>query len=309
MRRGHSSILAVITLAGCVEGFRGSNVQIDLSPGTPVQTSAGQTPGAGELPANGHFRIYAIDHVDERDVLFETQRFEIHKIVDLTSPCFIDLGPNVRFPGIHVSEFGRAVAADTGITDIANPPPGATEEQKIDAATAQQRMINVAALGGNNGIKVVSSASKALYPPVDADCDGSGLPPPMCTDPDDNARRLEICQAAWAADRDLFEGTDRVLTAPLNGTTFGMVVGFNPISPAPIGGAQFFVDEALDRIDAYAIYTQTDGVDAPGTQLLFGRPTMPTRGVMYVHLVSPSDPALTAEMAVFADLGQDDVHF
>jgi hypothetical protein len=36
---------------------------------------------------------------------------------------------------------------------------------------------------------------------------------------------------------------------------------------------------------------------------------MSTRGVRYVHLVSPSDPALTAELAVFADLGQDDVHF
>ena len=52
-----------------------------------------------------------------------------------------------------------------------------------------------------------------------------------------------------------------------------------------------------------------DGMDTPGSQLLFGRPTMPTRGVRHVHLVSPLSPALTAEMAVFSDLGQDDVHF
>jgi hypothetical protein len=100
-----------------------------------------------------------------------------------------------------------------------------------------------------------------------------------------------------------------VLTAPLGGVTHGMVDGRNPINMAPVGGAQFFLDEALDDIDAYAIYTQADGMDTPGTQLLFGRPTMQTRGVLHVHLVSPADPALTAELAVFADLGQDDVHF
>jgi len=87
-----------------------------------------------------------------------------------------------------------------------------------------------------------------------------------------------------------------------------------PITGAPVGGAQFFVDNALDNIDAYAIYFQVDGMDppgndVPGTQLYFGRPTMPTRGVSHVHLVSPLNPALTAEMAVFADLGEDDVHF
>ena len=36
---------------------------------------------------------------------------------------------------------------------------------------------------------------------------------------------------------------------------------------------------------------------------------MPTRGVFHIHLVSPINPLLTAEMAVFADLAQDSVHF
>jgi len=303
-------ILPAIVFAGCVDGFRGSNIQIDLSPGTPVQASQGQTPGARELPANVHFRIFAIDQLDDRDVLFEIQRFEIHKIVDLNSPCFIDLGDNVRFPGIHVSEFGRAVARDTGIDDISMPPPGATEQQKIDAATAVQRMSNVAALGGTNAIKVVSSASEITYPAVDADCDGSGLPPPACTDEDDNARRLAICQATWKANPTLFEGTDRILTAPLNGTTFGMVVGVNPVFPAPVGGAQFFVDEALATIDEYAISIHTDGVDDAGTLFLTGLPTDGPRGVRHVHMESPLLPGLiTAELAIFADLGEDDVHF
>ena len=89
-------------------------------------------------------------------------------------------------------------------------------------------------------------------------------------------------------------------------------MALNPITPitgAPVGGAQMFVPNALVDIDAYAIYFQADGMDDPGTQLYFGRPTMPTRGVFHVDLLSPINPMLRAEMAVFADLGQDDVSF
>ena len=305
-----ASLTVATSLAGCVDGFRGSNVQIDFAPGTPSQVAPGQTPGTFEFPANGHFKLHAVDRVDDRAALFEIQRFEIHKIVDVTSPCFIDVGPNVPFPGIHVSEFGRAVAAATGIDDIANPPADATEGEKIDAATAVQRMQNVAALGGVNGIKVVVSASETAYPAVDADCDGSGLPPPSCTDPDDNARRLAICQAVWADDPDLFEGTDRVLTVPLNGTTFGMVDGVNPVSPVAIGGAQFFVDTALGGVDQYTISFHLDGTDDAGTLLFDGVPVDGPRGVRHVHMDSPLFPGLvTAEMVVFANLDEDVVHF
>lgn len=266
---------------------------------------------AGELPANSYFTIYAIQEDASQGRLFELERFEIHRIVDPTSPCFIDVGEHVPHPGLHVTSYATKIAEDTGITDIANPPVTATEQQKIEMATAIQRMMNVTALGGAAGIKVVTSASTSVYPVMAAGCAGPAdqIPPPMCIDEPSNQIRLRLCQAAWKTDPNLFEGTDRVLTAPLGGVTRGMVDGRNPINLAPVGGAQFFVKEALDNIDAYAIYTQTDGVDTPGTQLFFGRPTMPTRGVRRVHLVNPSSPALTAEMVVFADLGQDDVHF
>lgn len=295
--------------ASCVDGFRGSNVQIDLSPGTPAQASVGAMPGARELPADIHFKLLAIQHLDDTDALIEVQRFEIHKIVDLASPCFIDVGENVRFPGIHVSEFERAVQDDTGIVDLMNPPADATPEQMIDAATAQQRMRNLAALGGAMGIKVVTSASESAYPAVDADCDGDGLPPPACRDDVSNARRLSICQAAWVADPLLFEGTDRVLTAPLAGTTFGFVDGLNPITPTPIGGAQWFVDVALEDVDEYAISFHPDGTDDGGTLFLVGSPTDGPRGVDHVHLDSPAFPGLTAELTVFPNLGEDEVHF
>lgn len=300
--------LLLFTVAGCVDGFRGSNIQLDLTPGTPVQAPVGQTPDPGEVPAESHFRIFGVDEIDANQALFELQRFEIHKIVDLTSPCFIDVGPNVRFPGIHVSQFGIAVAEDTGISDIANPPPDATQQQMIDAATAVKRMENIAALGGAMGIKVVTSASEGGYPALDADCAGSGLPPPTCRDESSNARRLAICQQIWKSDPALFEGTDRILTAPLAGTTFGMVIGLNPISPAPLGGAQFFVDEALLGIDQYAIYFYADGA-ASGTLIFNGTPGGVTRGVTHVHMTSPLSPQLTAEMAIFENLSEDDVHF
>ncbi len=308
-----ASIAAAVTSGGCVEGFRGSNVQLDLGFGTPVQAHLNGAPAAGELPANSHFRIYAIQQDATADRLFEIDRFELHYLIDQGSPCFIDVGDQVPHPGLHVTQYAKKIAEDTGIADIANPPASASEQQKALMATALQRMQNVAALAGASGlpIKVVTSVSTTAYPAVAADCAGSAdqIPPATCTDDASNQRRLSLCQATWRSDPNLFEGTDRILTAPLNGVTRGMVVGRNPINMAPVGGAQFFVDEALDNVDAYAIYTQADGVDAPGTQLLFGEPARPTRGVWHTHLVSPANPMLTAEMAVFAELGDDDVHF
>src|SRR5215475_13761128 len=105
------------------------------------------------------------------------------------------------------------------------------------------------------GLVAVTSASKASYPTMAADCNGPSdqIPPPACLDNDSNKRRLALCQAAWKADPDLWEGTDLVLTAPLNGTTHGMVLVPNTVAGTPVGGAQFFVDNPLDNVDAYAI--------------------------------------------------------
>lgn len=313
MRRGllHITLLGLIGAGGCVDGFNGSNVQIDLSPRTPAQAPASRMPNAAELPTNIHFRLYAIKETGEADSLFELQRFEIHKLIDTTSPCFIDVGEHVPFPGLHVTQYSNKTAEATGITDIANPPPGATMQQKVEAATAIQRMNNVAALGSDAGLKAVTSASTGTYPAPDADCNGAGLPPPACIDDASNDRRLRICQDVWETEPDLFEGTDRVLTAPLNGTTFGFVVGVNPVTPTPVGGAQFVVEDALEGVAEYAIYFQTDGVDDPGTLFLQGRPVAGvTRGVSHVSMESPFLPNLiSAEVAIFASLGQDGVHF
>lgn len=320
-------------LCACVDGFTGSNVQMDLSPGTPVEASPGVTPAANEIPQNAHYTLYAIRHGDLGDSLFEVEQFEVHRIVDLLSPCFIDVGDHVPHPGLHVSQFAQVIAADNGFTvtggnvDLANPPPGATDAQKIDVATAVQRQANVEALASDMGIKAVTSASVATYPAVAADCNGpdTQIPPPTCTDEASNQRRLALCQAAWASDANLWEGTDRVLTSPLNGSTHGFVDGLNPINLAPVGGAQLYVNTELSDADAYAIYWQFDDAngdgkpdfpDPPppdqsptGTLMFYGTPEMQTRGVLHVHMTSPLSPQLTTEMAIFVDLGDDNVHF
>jgi hypothetical protein len=311
---------AALTLAGCVSGFQGANVQLDLSPATPVQANALATPGMGELPAATHFTLYAIEEetlpdMTRQDHLFEVVRFEVHHIVDPSSPCFIDVGDHVPHPGLHVTQFASRIQQDTGIQDPAHPPAGATQPQIEAVTTALARMAKIAAITGPGGLVAVTSASTTPYPAVATSCTGPSeqIPPPMCMDDASNQRRLQLCQQTWQQDGRLWEGTDRVLTAPLNGTTFGLLL--NPMTPlgAPVGGAQIFVDNALVGVDAYAIYFQADsppqGMDGPGTQLYFGRPTLPTRGVSHVHLVSPINAALTAELAVFTDLGQDDVHF
>jgi hypothetical protein len=326
-----SVILGFLT-GGCVDGFQGANIQIDLrnasmtSSEFPVQARYGAMPDAGELPANVHLTLYAVpDPMNPAADLIEIKKFEVHRLVDPGSPCFIDAGEHVPHPGLHVTSFAAKISEDTGITDVANPPDGATERQKIEMATALQRIFNVEQIAGlrpdvdgnTTGIRVVTSASSASYPGVAPDCtEAAGLiPPPPCIDEASNQRRLALCRAAWDADPSLFEGTDRVLTAPLNGITHGFVDGVNPLNEAPVGGAQFFIPEnALSAFRSYAMYYQTDGSDGPGTRLLSTvAVASPTRGLTRFTLVGPSPapmtPPFVALMAVFSDLGNDDVLF
>ncbi len=299
----------------------------------PVQASAYGTPRAEELPNNIHFTLYAFDEGTDSSGnpvgrLFEVQKFEVHRIVDLQSPCFIDVGEHVPIEGLHVSKYAEEIAKAKGIADIANPPASASEQDKIDVATAIQRQTNVALMASDGGPKAIVAASPAGYGAVAANCtDTNGIPPPECVDDAANQRRLERCNAEWDSKPQLFEGTDRVLTAPLNGTTHGFVVGNNPVNGAFIGGAGFFVEESLADFDGFVIYWQYDDADndgepdypptvpmtdrAPlGTQFMFGRPNSNiTRGVIRTRMVNLESPSITADLAIFADIGDDDVHF
>jgi hypothetical protein len=304
-------------LPACNDAFDGANVQFDFSPAMPVQaTYTAATPGTGEVEAASHFTFYAIqiDGEAQTSRLYAITQFEIHHIVDLSSPCFIDVGDHVPHPGLHVSQYATVIGQDTGIPDVTMPPAGASDTDKIEAATADQREADVALLAGPNGLHAVTSASTAVYPPVAATCaaaaaDATMIPPPTCTDDASNAQRLALCQAAWAANPGLWEGTDRILTSPLAGTTAGFVDGANPITLSPVGGAQFFVDTVLRDADAFAVYSELDGSDGTGEQLLYGTPKMLTRGVLHVHMTNAVSTAITADVAIFADLDSDDSQF
>jgi hypothetical protein len=241
-------------------------------------------------------------------------QFEIHRLIDLSSPCFIDVGEHVPHPGLHVSQYAAKIAQDTGIPDIANPPPGATEAQQIEAATAVMRQHNVEAIAADaGGIQAITSASAASYPPVAARCDATGdaIPPPDCTDDAANRQRLAACQAIWDRDPQMWEGTDRVLTAPLHGTTYGLVDGVNPVNQAPVNGGQFFLGNPLTGIGpstGFAIYAQADGAPDPGTLIFQSvQVSSPTRGVTHVVLFGPG--RIMGFLAVFSDIGGDSVHF
>jgi hypothetical protein len=323
--------LCLIVLAGCVDELQGSNIEFDFKSNTPTQAvvdTAAASPG--QFPRDIHFSLYALSSSDTTGYMFKIQDFEIHKIVDLTSPCFIDVGEHVPHPGLHVSQYLDVIKQDTGISDPLNPPADASQDNKIEAATAYQRDRNVHLLyDDSTGIKALSDASTAVYPAVASACGATdGIPRPECTDEASNKRRLEMCQAFWNENPSYFEGTDRILTDALNGTMHGMVDGTNPVAAGSlVGGAQFFVDEALAGFDTFAIYTQYDDADGdgipdypPGTpdsqkseagQLyLYGKVSAPTRDVLHVHLKSPDvTSSAGAEMIIFPNLGEDNVHF
>lgn len=326
----HRIAIVLLTLVGCIDEFHGSNVQINFSQAMPVQASPYRAPAAGELPHNIHFTLYAFSTTEMDGMvtghLFPLQQFEVHRIVDLASPCYIDVGEHVPFPGLHVSQFEDKVKETTGITDVTMPPPGSTEEQQIDVATAITRQDNVELFDGEMGPKAVTSASMSFYTNQGADCnDTTGIPPPQCTSDAENVRRLEKCQTAWRGDDQLYEGTDRVMVQPLSGITYGFVDGMNPINLAPIGGASFFVNEALEDFEAFTIYWQYDDADGDmqpdypasvpmaertplGVQFLYGTPEKPTRGVIFVHMTSLVSP-VSADVAIFANIDEDEVHF
>ncbi len=350
-------VFALLSTTACVEQFEGSNLQIDFGPFVPAQALPGTAglPGGLELPSITHYRLWGI--VQTRDTTgaviasdyTELQRFEIRRIVELRSPCFID-PEGARFPGLHVTGFVNRMKSETGIQDIAAPPAGATEEDKIDMATALQREININAFGSNpnpttmpptfGGLKAVTSVSTARYPALAPACiednpsvDQSLIPPLTCIGDESNKLRLQACQKFWNANPGFYEGSDRILTEPLAGEYFGVVTGVNPLNGAFLGGTQFFIDRIGTDYNAFSLTYQFDdqngdgtpdlpqGFPAPpippgaptdyGSQLLSGVASQPTRGVIRsrMEINGGTSPAVYGQLAIFSDIGDDNVHF
>jgi hypothetical protein len=321
-------------LGACVKPFSGSSVQLDFTSSTQAITSAGKTALPLQPAADTMYGLYAVqDSIDAAGVtssyVFPVQNFEIKPLLDITSPCFIDL-EGTRFPGLHVTQIANKVSEQTGVADPFNPPPNASDGDISDVLTARKRIENLTNL--QSVVKAVVSTSTFKYGPSAVACiedtpsvDQTMFPPPTCTGDKSNALRLKLCKAVWAKNPDFYEGSDKVFTLPLNGTYYGTVEGTNPINNGFVGGSSVFVDESLTNIDRYFIAWQykdmngdgqpdipdgTPDADKPyGHLYMAGTPRHIARGATSVTLVNPSDTSIGANMTIFPDLANDGTHF
>lgn len=349
MLRARADVAVVVLLgmstAACVEPFAGSNVQMDFAMGIQTNTRPGGTPLPDQPPANTHYELYAADIVyqldDEgnplrdqagqpivdRTYLFKVKEFAIRSAIDTTSPCFIDI-EGTRFPGLHVTQYAAAVRAATGITDPY--AAGLDRNDVIDVLTADRRNDNLSSIEAT--LKAVTSHANFRYPATSSACAGASgddprlIPPPSCTDEASNARRLELCKALWSQNPSAYEGSDKVFTLPLSGQFFGMVEGMNPVNNGFVGGSSFFVEHNLVTAEAFLLNWQYDDLnndgepDFPpslpaaersttGYPYLYGEPERRVRGVLSVPMRHATNPRLTANVSIFYDLAEDDVHF
>src|SRR5262245_5683108 len=97
----------------------------------------------------------------------------------------------------------------------------------------------------------------------------------------------------------------------------------NPINGGYVGGAGVYVDEDLDGFDAFEVNWQYKDLDGNGTpdvpsgqmgndlgfHYMTGRAELITRGVISATLRNLNSTQIRAELAVFPNLGDDDVSF
>ena len=275
--------------------------------GMPIEVSPGATPGAAELPSNIHFTFYAfqIDPTGGPAVRGPGLRDPPGRRSG--SPCFIDVGDHVQHPGLHVSQYEKVIDAGRRHPRLHEPagrPRPRAEGDGSDRAPAAWTT-STRCSARRCRLFVVTSASTAEYYPA-------MVAPTAPTRRRSRRRRAPtrprtsagstLCQKFWNDNPGFYEGTDRVLTAPLAGTMHGMVDGRTRSTSRRVGGAQFFVDEALAGFDGYACTGSTTTPTATacrttrrapaarseaGSCCCSASPTMPTRGVMHVHMTSP----------------------
>jgi len=335
--------------AVCVDAYGGSDLQIDFSSAVVVPTGDvgdpigpnGTVGEAAHVPADTYFTFYGIDDVTDdtgvvvRTDAFEFSSFEVRPVIDTGSPCFVEL-EDAQFPGLHATQVAnklKEVICDrlgldsTCMDDPFNPPSGATDNDVTDVLDANSRMSKQPSY--QSVVKAITSPSAFEYPSPTADCNFTGdqIPNASCTDDASNAQRLRVCKDLWASHPDYYEGSDKVFTLPLAGTWYGMVEGANPINGGPIGGSSQFVDSSGSGFDHFTMnwqFRDHDGDGEPdypaswltghdpsniGYVYMAGDPESKTRGVINSRLSSAFDANVTADVAIFANLGEDDTSF
>jgi hypothetical protein len=345
------------SVAGCVDSFSGSNLQLTLSESVQVPGDG----GFGRPPANTHYVFYAVDfefETDEdgnrvldangepvvaRSYSFKVAEFEVVPAIDTANPCFME-DDEARYPGVHVNYALDRLAADLaakyGVAEFKafDPPEGASPGDVIDLLTAEVRDRNLPSL--QNTLKAIVSHQPVVLPAVAASCDAGAddlVPPPACFSDEANQQRKRVCERFLADNPDYYVGSDRVLTLPLNGTYFGMVDGADPRNNQFVGGAALFVDLNLRDVDAMLLNWQyncaVDGAEGfiakgrddctplypagtarperseIGYHYMSGRAERNVRRVISVPMSNSTFAQLTGEVAIYPDLGSDDVHF
>lgn len=361
-RRGVPSVLALGILSwlstGCVDVFQGAHIQFDLQPAVQPPAAEGTVPpGPGTPPANTYFSFYAIQYVYATDAdgnvitdvngdpvidasfAAKVKDFEVNRLVDRASPCFIDIEED-RYPGIHSTMEAERIRQDYGITN-ALTETDKPMQHRIEVLTAERR--ERVQIDLQNQVKAVTSFSDVLPPGVHPDFQMAGMgtpcvadggptdliPPINCIDDESNEVRLALCEEFWARYPNYYQGNDKTFTLPRNGSWYGAVNGTNPKNGAPfLAGAGFFVDSTLNPrdVDAFIMnwqYKDLDGNGEPdypamtpdeekspiGHHYMAGEPEYKVREVINITMRNRTITTVRGDVAIYPDLSDDSVQF
>ncbi len=307
---------AVIAAAasGCVDAFGGSKIEILFSNAVPL-------PGAGELgapPDGTHFELYAV----QGGLPVHIMDMQLEPVVQANHPCFIELDrdiplTNVSADGLHASQWYQYAL------DLYDADGVITDEEAGFLADALRRVSrNIPDLEANVVAVTATPFGRAveggLSAPVVAER-LAAVPPPGDTDDASNRTRAELCRELFADVPELYVGTDRLITAPLNGLFFGVADGQDPRSGGFIGGASLDLPARLDSFEALRLNWQFDdpadpraealGQSPTGYHFMAGVPEHRVRGVINVHLENNDFGSTSADLAIFTDLDEDSTGF
>jgi len=322
------ALCSAVPLAGCIDVFDGSRVELLLAPDTQVP---GDPSGFGRPPSDTHYEMYA---ARDSNVFYITS-FEIRPIVDISAPCFIE-DENSTIPyGSGTAEGLHVTAWYDKLFEVYNADGMISDDEAGALADARRRVGGPGLPAGASTIELLQNNVKAVvasefspdstlaeYQELQDDLATLAAAVPPTTDISDQASadRLALCQAFFAKHPSYYVGADRLITLPLNGHYLGTVKGMDPRNNSFLGGATLEIDTSFPELDALRINWQfnnrddTRAADYGGPQLtgyhyMAGTPLSRERGVINVPMQNVSFSNISGEAAIFTLLRDDDVHF
>jgi hypothetical protein len=308
-----------LSASACVSNYDGSWLEFVLGQG--VQVPQGEFLGDGQPPRNTHYEMWVVSgntafHLDGGD-------FQVVPVIDTKFPCFME-DDDARYPGLQSSQVYNRLLQDL-VPDPQQTPSQAVLDiladgkARIDNQGKIEPVLKSVVLYDPTVTPDVLSALAADVPAVDAIDDAS------------NAMRRTKCKAFYKAHPNFYVGNDKVFSLPQNGFWYGMVAGSDPRNAAPVGGAGLSVALTFKQFDEFWINWQFNDPNDPlincanpgdcpaghvgygpaptGYHYLAGKPQDRTRGVINVPMTNREFGTISAEMAIFPGIQNDDVHF